>query len=177
MSSADPLVIFLAGGLTGILGTVVAEVAASRRQARQLKHELRMGVKEIALKEVGESVDLMFGMVDVLLDLRIELQRLAPAERVGEEEQKIQSLIEGCMNKMVDLRSHEVKLELRFGPSKLIEHLASVNEELKNMLTKLETAFKEEKSMETLPPLKPLENAMDKFAKCARDATGGLSME
>jgi len=171
------LVIFLAGGLTGILGTVVAEVAASRRQARQLEHELRMGVRETALKEVGESVDLMFGMVDALIDLRLELRALAPPQRVGEARPKIQSLIQSCQGKMVDLRSHELKLELRFGPSKLIEEFKAVNEEFKKMLTELEQAFDDEKSMETLPPLKSLENAMDRFAACARDATGGLSIE
>lgn len=177
MSSADPLVIFLAGGLTGLLGSVVAEVAASRRQARQLKHDLRMGVRETALKEVGESVDLMFGMVDALIDLRLELQKLSPSERVGEGQQKIQSLFEVCMNKIVGLRSHGAKLEVRFGQSKLIEQFASVTEEFKKMLTELEKAFKQEESMETLPSLKPLDDAMDKFAECARDATGGLSME
>ncbi len=171
------MVIFLAGGLTGILGTVVAEVAASRRQARQLQHELRMGVRETALDEVGEAVDLMFGMVDVLIDLRIELRAHAPAERVGEPRQKIQSLIRSCQDKMVDLRSHELKLELRFGTSKLIEQFKAVNEEFKKMLTELEQAFDEEKSMEMLPSLKPMENALDKFAACARDATGGLSIE
>jgi hypothetical protein len=174
MSSADPVVLFLAGGVTGILGTIVAEIAASRRQARQLEHELSLGVRELALKEVGEAVDLMFAMLDSTTDLHSKMQKAASKDRGDETSGEVEEIFGVCNTQLGDMRAHDIKLSLRFGDSGLIDCFSAVTREFQSMLDGMRRAFDERKAEETPPQLPSLIAAMERFSEQARIATGGL---
>jgi hypothetical protein len=167
VSSKDPLVIFLAGGATGILGTIVAEVAASRRQARQFRQEL-------ALKEVDRAADHLYDMFHILVRLRVKLKGTQPKDRTGDSGAEIQALFTDGGSKMVELGALDLKLSLRFGDSELVDRYSSVLNEFDQMLDELHDVFKEKRALPEPPSFEPLSRVMSEFAERARALTGGL---